>query len=129
MGTFKKVANRVDIGSVTGGPRPALQFKEWFVVNEGLWSAAVAGIQAFRGEISRPKSLAFEAQIGSIASATDVLFAVDKFYKVVQPSVDPTTAKKLETKLESAVRKVGFNLHPKDIISMGRTVTKASPSL
>lgn len=95
-----------------------MQFKQWFVIEEGLWGATVAGLRAFKAELGRPTTMAFEAQIGSISSATDVLFAVDQFYKKIAPAVDAGTAKKLEAKLESAVRKVGYNVHPKDISRM-----------
>lgn len=89
-------------------------------VFEGLWTATKAAVRAFKDEMSKPKSLAFENEVSNIATATDVLFAVDRFYKVIKPTVDASTAKTLEGRLETAVRKVGYRMHPKDIMVMSQ---------
>jgi len=101
-----------------------LQFREWLVVNEGLWDAAVAGWRAFKQELNKPEARAFESQIKKIGSATDALFAVDRFYKLIVPTVDEQTGKKLEAKLEAAVQRIGYRLHPKEIFNLNPGLPK-----
>ena|SRR6185437_6402451 len=94
-----------------------LEFRQW-LVNEGLWDATVVGWTAFKKEFVRPKTQAFEAQINGVATATDALFAIDKYYRVIQPSVDAQTAKRLEQRLESAVQKLGYHVSPKQLFEL-----------
>lgn len=101
-----------------------LEFRLW-LVSEGFLDAASAGWRTFCQEISRPKTVAFEGQISNIATATDVLFAVDNFYKVVAPTVDAKTAKRLERRLEAAIQRAGYKIPPKAIEDMRPTVPKA----
>ena len=95
-----------------------LQFREWLDLNEGLWDATVAGWKEFKRQLCRPRAKAFESQINKIGTATDALFAVDRFYKIIVPTVDDQTGKTLERRLEAAVQRIGYKLHPKEIFDL-----------
>ena len=108
--------------------RHELQFQDW-LIQEGLWDATMAGFSAFHKELFvKPHEVAFDKQVNNISSASDVVLAVDKFYKAVAPKVDPKTAKRLESKLESAIQRLGYKIHPKDVLKISPQHTSSTSS-
>jgi len=101
-----------------------LQFRHWLLEEGHWWDATVAGWKAFKRQLCRPEARVFEAQIKRIGSATDALFAVDRFYRTIVPSVDEQTGRRLEQKLEAAVQRIGYKLHPQAIFQMNPGLPK-----